>query len=271
MNANNVYRGLLDTVVLCGNIISPRGQDTIECMGYQTVVEMESPIVTIPNRKINYRFMAAEAYWILTGQQGLDELTPYCARMKDFSDDGRTLSGAYGPRFVSQARYVASQLVTDNATRQAVMTIWERNPRPSKDIPCTVSLQWLLRNNYLHCIAHMRSQDVWLGWPYDTFTFTAMTLYIIGAMRELGYATPIHLGKLRTMVGSQHLYDRDRKGADDVMASDPKNDGDILPMTTHAINNPRDLIDALRCARDCPNDMVLPSIQSKLCQEKRNS
>lgn len=262
-SANYVYRGLLDTVMLCGAPVSPRGFGTQEVLGYQTVVDMSHPIVTIPTRKLNYRFMAAEAYWILTGQQGLDELTPYCSRMKDFSDDGIILNGAYGPRFISQASYIAQELVRDNSTRQAVLTIWERNPRPSKDIPCTVSLQWLLRDTRLHCIAHMRSQDVWLGWPYDVFSFTMMTCYVICKMRLLGYKEDLDLGNLRIMVGSQHIYDRDVKLATEVLSS--KDDGDILPIQSHGLIHPDVPIDVLGYARTCPNDSVLTQIQSVLC------
>lgn len=254
--ANTAYRGLLETVHIAGMDVSPRDQATNEIMGYQTCIDMQYPIVTIPSRELNYRFMAAEAYWILTGQQGLDELTPYCKRMAEFSDDGVTLSGAYGPRFISQARYVVDTLVNDNSSRQAVTTIWERNPRPSKDIPCTVSLQWLLRNNKLHCIAYMRSSDVWLGWPYDVFTFTMMTCYII-ALANQKAMTGWELGNLRVMAGSQHLYKRDSEKAIKVYSSHPKDDGDILPMTSRGLISPDVPIGVLGYARICPNSDVI--------------
>ena len=258
--ANTVYRSLLETVNCAGMSVSPRDQATSEIMGYHTCINMQYPIVTIPSRELNYRFMAAEAYWILTGQQGLDELTPYCKRMSEFSDDGVTLSGAYGPRFISQARYVVETLVCDSSSRQAVITIWERNPRPSKDIPCTVSLQWLLRNNKLHCIAYMRSSDVWLGWPYDVFTFTMMTCYIIALSGRKW-----ELGNLRVMAGSQHLYKRDSEKAIKVYSSHPKNDGDILPINAHGLITPDVPIDVLGYARTCPNESVLTQIQAVLC------
>jgi len=264
--ANTAYRGLLDTVYVGGAEIAPRGFKTREILGYQTCIDMRYPIVTIPSRKLNYRFMAAEAYWILTGQQGLDELTPYCKNMAKFSDDNLTLSGAYGPRFISQSRYIVDALVSDNSTRQAVLTIWERNPRPSKDIPCTVSLQWLLRNNKLHCIAHMRSQDVWLGWPYDVFSFTMMTCYIIALARSQGYVLDWELGNLRVMVGSQHLYDQDSRSAIDVITSKYEDDGVILGISSLRCNTPGDILMCLGNARNADNTLVLTQIQHALCQ-----
>jgi thymidylate synthase len=265
--ANETYRYLLETILLSKSNVAPRGQGTREYLGFTTKVDMQYPIVTIPSRKLNYRFMAAEAYWILTGQQGLDELTPYCERMKQFSDDGMTLSGAYGPRFLSQVRYISDVLSGGPETRQAVMTLWERNPRPSRDIPCTVSLQWLLRDNKLHCIANMRSSDCWLGWPYDVFSFTMMSAYVLLQMSNTR-AHNYELGTLRIFSGSQHLYDRDAGRAIEVSGTPPINDGVISPMTLFSMFIPDDLLSVLGHARDAQNDQVITQLEANLCHSK---
>lgn len=262
MIANDVYRDTLAALVEAKSTVSPRGYGTREYLAYHTRVDMSHPIITIPARKLNYRFMVAEAYWILTGQSALQELTPYCERMRDFSDDGINLSGAYGPKFVSQARYVVDALTGDKDTRQAVMTIWERNPRPSKDIPCTVSLQWLLRDKTLHCIANMRSSDIWLGWPYDVFTFTMMSSYIL---LSSPYRKQFTLGELHIIAGSQHLYDRDSEKAAWVGNSDDAEDGKIKAISLHGLNTPDDLLNVLGDIRNAPNDQVLSRLQGELC------
>lgn len=265
--ANDTYRYLLETVMLSKSSVSPRSQGTREHMAFHSVVDMEHPIVSIPDRKLNYRFMAAEAYWILTGQQGLIDLTPYCERMADFSDDGMILSGAYGPRFLSQVRYIADVLTGEPETRQAVMTLWERNPRPSRDIPCTVSLQWLLRDNKLHCIAFMRSSDCWLGWPYDVFSFTMMSAYVLLQMKQLR-KHDYQLGNLRILAGSQHIYDRDVKRVAEVIDSSRGRDLDLEPMTLSGLNTPEDLLTVLGHARDAQNEQVLLQLQANLCHSK---
>lgn len=265
--ANESYRYLLETILLSKSSVAPRGQGTREYLGFQTKVDMRYPIVTIPSRKLNYRFMAAEAYWILTGQQGLDELTPYCERMMQFSDDGITLSGAYGPRFLSQVRYVIDVLGGEADSRQAVMSIWERNPRPSRDIPCTVCLQWLLRDNKLHCIVFMRSSDCWLGWPYDVFSFSMMSAYILIRLRAI-YGPKLQLGDLRIFAGSQHLYDRDTERATEVCASSTSNDGVISPMTLSGILTLDDLLSVLGYARDAQNGQVVTQLEANLCHSK---
>lgn len=264
--ANESYRYLLETVMLSKSIVSPRNQATREYLGFQTKVDMQYPIVTIPSRQLNHKFMVAEAYWILKGLQGLDELTPYCQRMAQFSDDGRTLSGAYGPRFLSQVRYVTDILSAQPDTRQAVMTLWERNPRPSRDIPCTVSLQWLLRDNKLHCIAFMRSSDCWLGWPYDVFSFSMMSAYVLLQMQNTGAGNDYELGTLRILAGSQHIYARDEPKVINLLAS--SDNGDIQPITLHGILTPDDLCASLGDIRNTQKDNILDHIQQQLCRSK---
>jgi thymidylate synthase len=131
--------------------------------------------------------------------------------MKKFSDDGRVLYGAYGPRIHEQLGYVLRVLANDPTSRQAVMTIWRNNPPASKDIPCTLSVQFLIRNNKLYCFDTMRSSDLWLGWPYDVFSFSMLSLYIVLLLRE-GRGMKLKLGELWITAGSQHIYDRDREG-----------------------------------------------------------
>ena len=96
------------------------------------------------------------------------------------------------------------------------MTIWRPNPRDSKDIPCTVSIQWLIRDNTIHCIDNMRSSDIWLGWPYDIFNFTMLTGYIMLLLRERGIDN-LKLGNIYLNAGSQHLYSNNFEAAEKIL------------------------------------------------------
>lgn len=243
-----------------GSSVNPRGQLCTEVVSMITQVDMCQPIVTSPERKLNYRFMAAEAYWILSGSQQLVDLSIYCGKMANYSDDGMILQGAYGPKFLSQILYVRDTLLQDKDSRQAVMTIWERNPRPSRDIPCTVSLQFLIRQGYLHTIVYMRSSDCWLGWPYDVFSFTMMTAYL-NLMLPMG----LKLGKLRIIAGSQHIYMNDQEKVNALINS-PRG-GDIKGITLYGLNTPDDLLECLSYAKNAPNCDVLNVIQHMLCKE----
>jgi thymidylate synthase len=52
----------------------------------------------LPGRNNNVFAQLAETAWVLAGRNDLAFLGHYLPRVADFSDDGRTWRGAYGPR-----------------------------------------------------------------------------------------------------------------------------------------------------------------------------
>lgn len=194
----------------------PRGFDCKEILGHQTRVSMKYPILGVPERKLGYRFMCREAWWIMDGRNTVEDIKDFSKAISTFSNDGYHFDGAYGPRIVDQIRYIVDTLEADRDSRQAVLTIWRPNPRSSKDIPCTVSIQWLIRNDIIYCIDNMRSSDIWLGWPYDIFNFSMLTGYIMLLLRERG-VYGLQLGDIILNAGSQHLYGTNIEKAEEIV------------------------------------------------------
>lgn len=201
---NQAWIKAADAVLSYGSVVSPRGMPVKELLCQTTVTPLSHPVLTVAGRKLNYDFMLEEARWILSGSNLLAPLTKYVKRMAQFSDDGETLAGAYGPRVVSQLDYVVEKLREDRDTRQAVMTLWTPNPQPSKDIPCTVAIDFKIREDCLHVQVFMRSSDVWLGLPYDIFSFS-----MIGCAVCERLGLQLDLGRLYVTAASSHLYERD--------------------------------------------------------------
>lgn len=232
-NGDAAWRAALRRILEHGTRVAPRGQPTIELLHSQLIrIDMGRAVVTSPLRKLSYRFQCAEALWILAGDNRLEPLTKHVKRMAQFSDDGATLAGAYGPKIVSQLEYIVEQLMRDRDTRQAVLTIWERNPKPSKDIPCTVAMSFSIRDDRLHQHVFMRSSDAWLGVPYDMFSFSMVGVWVAC---EYNYRTgravadaeaagetviawpPLSLGVLTISATSSHIYTRDLESIDLVL------------------------------------------------------
>jgi thymidylate synthase len=208
-NIDQALSHALDRVMTCGQESAPRGKRVRELVGEAISFDMRYPIVTKPSRKIGYRFYPAEAAWILSGDNRLETIKRYSPFIWEFSDDGFFYQGAYGPRVVDQLTYVCDVLADDPDTRQAVIEVWRPNPRPGRDIPCTLSYQFLARDGMLHCVQSMRSSDVWLGYPYDAFNAAMLTTYIILLLRERKKRgrKGLKLGHHTLVVGSQHIYE----------------------------------------------------------------
>jgi thymidylate synthase len=215
-SATHAWYHALQYIVEQGDPAKPRGLETKEILHNSVGFDMHYPIVNSPARLLNYKFMAAEAYWILSGDNSCAGIVPYCKNISKFSDNGHVFAGAYGPRYVSQLDYVVETLANDHDSRQAVIEIWRERPDPSKDIPCTLSLTFMIRDDTLHTSVTMRSSDVWLGLPYDFFNFTMMSI-LVGIKLQPKYFSDLKLGYLYWTGVSSHLYKTNYEGAKQVL------------------------------------------------------
>lgn len=220
-NATRAWHHILRSITENGEPNAPRGLPTKEVPHLTLAFDMVRPVIYSATRKLSYRFMAAEALWIISGDDRLEPLMPFNRAMANFSDDGGKLAGAYGVPFADQYRYVTQTLATDLSSRQATMTLWRPNPAPSKDIPCTVVLDFKIRRDpfdarrALDLHVFMRSSDAWLGVPYDFFSFTMMALRVAcivnleyGQRADRDGTRPAieKLGRLYFTAASSHLY-----------------------------------------------------------------
>jgi len=240
--ANYAWNKLLNAV-LAGVQSSPRNKKTIEILSYTSTIRMDSPVITIPERKMNYDFMCGEAHWILSGSNKVNDIEPFMKVIKKFSDNGIHFDGAYGPKVVEQLNYVCLTLLNDIDSRQAVLNIWRENPRPSKDIPCTLNLQFLIRDNELHCVANMRSSDAWLGWVYDVFNFSMISAWIAIYLRGYDGLRSLKLGNLYLHAGSQHLYENNWETANEI--SRIRTVYENIEFNIDRYESPEDLTDSL--------------------------
>lgn len=207
---NEAYLELISDIVHEGSLAVCRGHETVEVLNHKTVIDMNYPLVTLTKRRLGYRFACAEAAWTICGENKVSLLEPYSKQIKNFSDDGIFFFGAYGPKIVDQLEYIGRCFKNDLYSRQAVINIWREKPPVSKDIPCTLNMQFIIRknsgdNNILHTIVNMRSSDLWLGVPYDWFNFSMISTYVALYLRKI-LNVEIYLGELTINAGSRHYY-----------------------------------------------------------------
>lgn len=210
-NANFEWLSELSWAFNKGNDVTPRGQLTKEVLQQTSIVNMRRPVITLPERKLSTKFLGGEAYWILSGDNRVETIAPYNKNIVNYSDDGATFFGAYGPRILSQLDYVIDKLKSDADTRQAVLTIWRENPPETKDVPCTVAVHFMIRDHKLNCHVYMRSNDLWLGFPYDVFNFSMLSHLVcckLNAFVVENGGVIIEPGMLYHTASSRHIYEQ---------------------------------------------------------------
>jgi len=154
-----------------------------------------------------------ELLWYLAKSNDLEFISYYLDQYRKESEDGATVYGAYGPRLFNkrgndQVKNVLDLLGRHSSTRRAVIQLFDAEDiaAPHKEIPCTCTLQFMVRDGRLELAACMRSNDAFKGLPHDVFSFTMIQEIVA---RTLGH----QLGVYTHFVGSLHLYDSDLRAA----------------------------------------------------------
>lgn len=213
------YGSLLDFFYENGEIVSPNGVETRELIDATLVLRHpQDRIIYDRGRNMNIAFGIAEWISYVCGIDDLNYFKRYISTYDRFSTDGKILDGAYGTRIVfkdhnsrlpgirkSQIDGVVSELRRDPYSRRAVISIFDRGDLyggGGKNTPCTLSLQFFIRNEMLHAKTTMRSCDVVKGLTYDLFTFTMIQELVA---RQLD----CELGFYLHGAGSFHLYQDD--------------------------------------------------------------
>lgn len=199
---------VLQSLTEHSHLVSPRHMPTWEQVGVTILVQRPWMIPFSLEGRALSSFVAAVETAQLLGQTAADSRVAEHAGLAQYRDKG-ILEGAYGPRVRGQLRQVEKLFGLDKDTRQAVISIYDGPadlPRLSRDTPCTVALQFLVRDNALITITTMRSNDAYLGLPYDLHQFCALHC----AMSQI---LQVSCGPYMHQVGSMHLYQRDSDNA----------------------------------------------------------
>ena len=179
---------------------------------FGVLLEINNPRARLSRtEKRNLLFSAfGELLWYLSNNNSIDFIEYYAPGYgADNSADGVTVHGAYGPRlFNMQGHYdqienVLHLLTRKSSSRRAVIQLIDAhdvaNSDKYKEIPCTCTLQFTIRDGRLLMLTHMRSNDAFVGLPHDVFSFTML-------QEILARRLNVELGTYKHAVGSLHLY-----------------------------------------------------------------
>lgn len=171
---------------------------------------------------LNPAFAIAEVVWIITGRRDSEFLNYWNTKLSQFAGVCEEYHGAYGYRLrghfgIDQLERAYQALSTNSESRQIVLQIWDAvadMPTPdgqptSEDIPCNVMSLLKVRDGKLEWMQIIRSNDIFLGLPYNLVQFTYLQEVLAGWL-GLG------LGSYNQMSDSLHVYD---SALNDVLSS----------------------------------------------------
>lgn len=208
MTLDDLMQEVIKRLIKTGHIVVSTKGTSKELCG--VLLQLSNPSARLSRTETKGTLFSClgEFLWYMAGTNDLQFIKYYIPDYEKFSDDGKTIHGAYGPRLLNmQAKYnqitnVIDLLKRKQSSRQAVIQLFDASDiiGSHSDIPCTCSLQFMIRKSRLHMITNMRSNDAFIGLPHDVFAFTMLQELIA---RTLG----VELGSYKHAVGSLHLYE----------------------------------------------------------------
>ena len=228
---SEVYQRMCRALLEHGVESNPRAMPIRELLGVS--MRLSNPrtrMLDVPRKKLPASFAIGEWLWTIGAHEDLAFIRYYAPSYGRFSDDGVMLNGAYGPRIVPELDKIVDLIRSDADSRRAVVPIYARRDvgLDSRDIPCTTTLQFLLRGGKLTMITTMRSNDIILGMPYDVFNFTMIHEWM--ACR-LG----VELGDYIHFAGSLHYYGSDEAKLREIIAEPAVSDVEMPAMNPETI------------------------------------
>ena len=190
------------------------GVKTIELVGASFVCDKPA-IFGEPN--IDY--IKRELEWYESESLNVNDLKPTPQIWQDISDKDGMINSNYGYLIYSakngkQFLKVKDELKKNPNSRRAVMIYTrptmheEYNVNGMSDFICTNAVQYLIRDNKLHAVVQMRSNDVVFGYRND-YAWQRYVLEFLADELRTDY------GDITWQVGSLHVYERHFKFIED--------------------------------------------------------
>lgn len=216
--ATGLFSEACEYLLGCGDTSERGGRAMLEAPGPVTLT-LEHPaehLVQQPARRINPWVSLAEFPWMVAGRNDISWLQHYLGRAPDFSDDGITWRGAYGPRlrrweyagdfYADQLAYIVNELRGPGMSRRAVASIWYPGTDyagNSRDYPCTnwLSFQHRPGTMALDLTVGMRSNDLWWGWSAVNVVNWALLLEAVAE-----WSGGLAAGRYHHVADNLHVY-----------------------------------------------------------------
>ena len=153
---------------------------------------------------------------MLNGELDVKTVAFYVKRMADFSDDGKTLWGAYGYRWLkhfgysvghdtNQIKKIINILKNDPDDRRCVLQMWDPLQdlaKEGRDIPCNTNIYFKIRNNKLYMTVCCRSNDIIWG------TYGANAVHMSMLHEFMASSIGVELGEYHQISDSFHAYEK---------------------------------------------------------------
>lgn len=259
-NMDDIYRKICMDLLTDGNLVN----NTLELNDYCFhLTDIRNNVINIRNISKSYLF--GELLWYMTARNDIDFIQKFSGFWGRISDDGVTSNSAYGHILFKrhgfdQVDKIIKLLIADPNSRRAVLNfnVPNENVIETKDEICTIALQMYIRDGKLNCTGIMRSNDIWLGTPYDITFFTELQKYI-------AHRVGVEYGTYTHFVTSIHAYERNFQDIKEVLTCKATTK---LTVDIEQLDRYKSGLDYMICKSATPKDDVIRLFEEyEICKE----
>lgn len=184
-------------------------------------------ILWMPERDANPFFHLFESLWMLAGRNDVAFPAFFAKQMSEYSDDGKTMRGAYGYRWrkwfgYDQLNVIVAELKRDPASRRCVLDMWDGGKyaypwrghlseeaelsdagdllATTKDKPCNTHIYVDVRGGALNITVCCRSNDIWWG------AYGANAVHFSFLQEYLATMVGVPIGRYWQISNNYHIY-----------------------------------------------------------------
>lgn len=205
------FKKIYNDLVKHGKEVAPRGQKVLEIENYNYVLPPYVRFTNFEDRKFNLKYVKREFLWYLRGDKFDTSITEHASLWKSLINEDGSINSNYGQYVFgeqNQFQNVVNQLRSDRDSRRATISILSADHLLSdtKDVPCTYSINFRIRENKLNMTVRMRSQDAIFGMSNDAPAFSLIHEMMFVSLREV-YPN-LEYGEYHHSADSFHVYER---------------------------------------------------------------
>lgn len=255
-NADKAYLDVAKQILDKGTKKEDRtGTGTISLFGTRMRFDLNEGFPLLTTKYVNFRLVMEELFWFLRGDTNLKTLLDNDVNIwnrdgyrfykeqggtkeyKDFIEMARENGFDMGPiygynlrswegrdgKVVDQVADVLESLRNNPDSRRHVITTWNPTVLDEIALPSChgTTIQFYVVDNKLSCQVYIRSNDMFLGNPFNIASYALLT-HIIAKM--VGY----DVGELIIVIGDSHIYLNHVEQIKEQMTREPK----ALPKVT---------------------------------------
>lgn len=187
------------------------GTGTLSTFGYQMRFDLQEGFPLVTTKKTYFKGLAVEMLWFLKGATNTKYLRDNNVHIWDaWADEEGNLGPVYGKQWINwnsnggpginQIQKVIDSIKNNPDSRRHIVNAWNVSDLENMALPpCHMFYQFWVGNGKLSCQVYVRSNDLFLGAPFNIAEYALLT-HMIAQQCDLD------VGELVYTIGDAHVY-----------------------------------------------------------------